>query len=211
MRRVVIIVLVVFILIDAFFLVMMTKKEDFGTITPLMENEQFRVLNSELIPHENVTTFCVTDSAIVLFYDLQGLANVYSLDGSFLYGLQVKTLRNGTGDIAFEDEYLYIKTRGNRIFIFKGKELIRSFSYSEDPTEYRFIEETIETHKNNTVNEETYYYLKNANQIVKRAPHGAMVSVISMPQITSDVPMLGVFLLLLVAALAHYLRYLWYK
>lgn len=207
MRRVVIIALLVLIFINAFLLVKLTGEERFDTVPPLEEDEYYRILNTELIPREEVTTFCVTDSVIVLFYDVQGLVNVYSLEGSFLYGLQVTTLRNGTGDIAVEDDYLYIKARGNRMFVFKEKELIRSFRYSEDPTEFRSIEQIIEGNKNHSINEEAYHYLPDTNQIVKRTPNGAMISVVTMPEINSDTQMMGMLLLLLIAALVHYCRF----
>ena len=207
MRRVGMIVLLALIFIDAVFLVIMTGGENFDTVPTLDANELYRIVNTELIPREEVSTFCVTDSVLALFYESQGLVNIYSLEGSFLYGLQVITLRNGIGDIAVEDDYLYIKPRGNRIFVFKEKELIRSFLYSEDSTEYRRIEQILNRSKNHVLNDETYHYLSETNQIIKHTPQGATVSVVTMPDINSDTQILGMLLLLLIAALVHYLRF----
>ncbi len=207
MRQVVILALLVLVFINAFLLVISIGEESFDPVPPLEKDEYYRILNTELIPREKVTTFCVTDSVIVLFYDAQGLVNVYSLDGSFLYGLQVLTLRNGIGDIAVAGDYLYIKPRGNRMYVFEEKELIRNFRYSEDPTEYRRIEEILAGNENHSINEESYHYLPDTNQIVKRAPEGAMISVVTMPKINSDAQMLGIFLLMLIAALVHYCRF----
>ena len=207
MRRVVLIALLVLIFIDSFFLVKAIGEERFDSIPPMEKDALYRVLNIELIPREEVTTFCVTDSTIILFYDVQGLANIYSLDGSFLYGLQVTTLQNGMGDIAAADDCLYIKARGNRMYIFKEKEMIRSFRYSEDPTAFRRIEEIVAGNKNHTIGEETYHYLPTTNQIVKHTPAGTLISVIAMPKINSDTQMLGTLLLLLIAALAHYCQF----
>lgn len=207
MRRVVTIISLVLILTNIFLLAKLTGEECFDTVPPLEEDAYYRILTTELIPRDNITTFCVTDSAIVLFYDVQGLVNVYSLEGSFLYGLQVTTLQNGIGDLAVEDECLYIKARGNRMFVFKEQELVRSFLYHEDPTEFRRMEQVMEGKQNHSVNEESYHYLSEANQIVKHTPNGAMISVVTMPEINSNTQLLGILLLLQIAALVHYLRF----
>ena len=135
MRRVVIIILIVLIFANIAVLVVLSNEEDFDSIPPLPENEIFHILNTELIPREKVTTFGVNESVIVLFYDQQGLANVYSHEGTFLYGLQVRTIKNGKGGIALKDGVLYIKARGNRMYVFKEDGLIQSFLHSEKPEE----------------------------------------------------------------------------
>lgn len=207
MRRVVIIVLIVFVLVNTYFLVNTIRMEGFTALTPLCDGELSRVLDTETIPQGEVSKFCVTESLIVLLYDEQGLANVYSHDGVFLYGLQVRTLHNGAGCIGFEKDKLFIRARGNRMFVFCGKKMIRSFLYSEDPTEFRRIERTIALQENHTIKDQTYHYLPDMNKIVKHTADGEMVDVISLPRTSPHVPALGVTLLLLIAALAHYLRF----
>ena len=104
-------------------------------------------LEEERIPQNKYSFQTVSDGTIVcLYYDSLGLVNVYSSGGGFLYGIEVGHLRNGKGAIALENGLLYVKARGNVIYVFDGMKLIdwAEFSFdssTEEKEYYRHYEE----------------------------------------------------------------------
>ena len=61
---------------------------------------------------------------LYLYFEEYGIVNVYARSGPFLYGIKVGHSRNGKGAIAIVDGLLYVKARGNIIYIFDGEELV---------------------------------------------------------------------------------------
>ena len=68
-----------------------------------------------------------------VYWDEKGIVNVYEKDGPFLYRLEVGHSQNGKGAIAVQDGRLYVKARGNIIYVFQGEQLIDwvIFSYEK--------------------------------------------------------------------------------
>lgn len=158
------------------------SNNEFAHIKSLKENDLYRILDTECVPMTDVTTFCVSDSAIMLYYDESGLTNVYALDGTFQYGLQTATSRNGHGDIKYHNGYLYIMSRPNRIYIFDKTELVDTFLPSDNRAEFLRIEEMMRSGTQHSLDGETYYYLANVNKITKTSIHGEMTDIVVLPE-----------------------------
>lgn len=174
------------VFINAGILVVSLSNNEFAHINSLKEKDLFRILDTECVPREDVTSFCVSDGAIMLYYDESGLTNVYSLDGAFLYGLQTATSQNGHGNIKYHNGYLYIMSRPNRIYIFDKTELVDTFLPSDDWTEFLRIEEMMRSNAQHSLDGETYYYLENVNKIAKTSISGEMTDIIVLPEMDSN-------------------------
>lgn len=103
--------------------ILILHNEGFSTIATWKTVGKVVVHQEEAVPRAKIAEVIVKDGKIYIFYDTCGLVNVYTTDGMFQYGLQVGTLANGRGDIAFVGEKLLIKARGNVIYVFDGRNL----------------------------------------------------------------------------------------
>ena len=186
------------------FLLYSIKNDEFAEITPLESSEQYRVHLQERIPREALSLYLVTDEMIVLFFDYEGIVNVYSLSGKFQYGLQVEALKNGIGDMAFDGKYLYVHSRGNTMYIFDQTTLIRCFRKIDDPIAYKQIEMLMEPQLNHQLEDTVYYLVSNA--IMKSVNGAPMQTVISLPKQDSSIHGAIILFLLVMGVLAHYLR-----
>lgn len=171
------------------------------------EDEMYSFLSTEYVPQGEVPLLMVKPEQIVLFYDDEGIVNVYNLLGEFLYGFKIEALKNGIGDMAFDDVNLYVNSKGNTMYIFEGKSLIRYFRRTEDPDEYERIECAMDGEVKNTDGCSIYYY-NDANNCVERHENGSSIeTVISFPNehgFWDDQSI--VVVLLVVACIAHYAR-----
>lgn len=171
-------------------------------LLPILDsNETYRLLSRELIPSRSTPLFTVNDEKIFLFYDRDGLINVYSHEGDFLYGLQIETTEHGTGNITSDEKYLYIKSCGNTLYIFEDTALLCSICRSEYPDTYAKINRG----PNHSIDDTTFYYLSESNSIAQRTNNGPFRQIITMPEEGTDA--LGICVLLLgIGAFAHYAR-----
>ncbi len=113
--------------------VLILHNEGFSAVATWKTVGKVVVHQEEAVPRAKIAEVIVKDDRIYLFYDSCGLVNVYTTDGIFQYGLQVGTLANGRGDIAFAGEKLLIKARGNVIYVFDSEKLetFVEFQYTE--------------------------------------------------------------------------------
>lgn len=169
------------------------------------EDEMYSFLSTEYVPQNEVPLLMLKPEQIILFYDDEGVVNVYNLLGEFLYGFQIEALKNGVGDMAFDDVNLYVNSKGNTMYIFEGESLIRYFRRADDPDEYERIECTMEGEINNADGCSIYYY-NDANNCVERYENGSIIeTIISFPNehgFLDDHSM--VVILLAVAFIVHY-------
>ena len=67
---------------------------------------------------------------LYVYYDEKGIVNVYQRGGPFLYRIDLDHIPNGKGAIAAKDDLLYVKTRGNVIYVFQGEMLLDWAAFS---------------------------------------------------------------------------------
>lgn len=133
--------------------------------------------------HQEITTMLVEDGKIFLYWDLHGIVNVYSVDGMFLYGIQVNSSTSGRGDIAYTDQKLYIFSRENHIYVFEDQKLIEHIEFAQEKKKYRRLEELLLTkHDSYIYEDETYYLLKTVSMVTKVAADGKHVVVIDLKE-----------------------------
>lgn len=207
MRRIIILAFVLLVLSGSVYLIYMVENEGFDSLKPLERGEYYRLLEEEKNPRDELTSFQATEAYLILYYDSAGLVNVYTLNGDFLYGIQIQTIKNGHGDFVFQDDMLYIMSRGNRMYLFREKNLTESFLYKESPEKFRQIEVLMENRSHDLPEGTTYYYLSNQNQIAKTTPMSTMTPVLSMPQANHNIPAIAFLLLITVAAFMHFLKH----
>ena len=93
MKRTFVVVMSVVIVLACIRFGFLVKSENFSVITPLKTGESYRILYEEKIPREKLSLFTVNEKLIVLFFDYEGIINIYSIDGEFLYGFQIESLK----------------------------------------------------------------------------------------------------------------------
>lgn len=107
-------------------------QEPFSALPPIDETQKYILHEQELIPWESATSFLLADGKIYIYYDANGLVNIYLMDGSFDYGIQIPTIKSGKGDIAFHDGHLYIESRRAIYYVFNHQELVETIVPSDD-------------------------------------------------------------------------------
>jgi hypothetical protein len=155
----------------ALFLLHNEEAVNLSNIVKLETPGDFIVHSSERIPKENVTSMIVADGMIFLHYDATGLVNVYDTSGAFQYGIQICTLPNGSGDIAYDAGMLYCYARGNVIYKFDGTSLVDAVQFhAGNPDNIRFeqYEVLFNQQKNHEYNGEQFYLLKEQNIVTKK-------------------------------------------
>ena len=107
-------------------------QEPFSALPAIDETQKYILHEQELIPWESATSFLLADGKIYIYYDAYGLVNVYLMDGSFDYGIQIPTIKSGKGDIAFHDGHLYIESRRAIYYVFNHQKLVETIVPSDD-------------------------------------------------------------------------------
>ena len=204
MKRAFVIVIAVVIFLACIRLGFLVQSEDFSVITPLKRGEMYRILFQEKIPREKLSLFTVNEKQIALFFDYEGIINIYSIDGVFLYGFQIESLKKGTGDIAFHNKQLFVKARGGRMYIFDGDLVSSSFSSTEYPVAYKEAEKYLEGIPCNNVGNLSFHVV--GNKIMKSVDSGPYQTVITLPNENPDIKSLAFFIMLATVGLMHYLR-----
>ena len=179
MKRVFCIICIVIICSVYVIAASLVSKEHFSKITVIDEKGEYLIHQEELVPREDITSFIVDEGRIYVFYDEAALVNVYLLDGSFVYGLQICTFENGHGDIAMQAGKLYIKSRKSIIYVFQDSKLIEKIQPSDNYQQYISTREMFSTEKNYMYEGKTYTLSAASNEIVCR---DTQTTVISLPQ-----------------------------
>lgn len=203
MKRAALIVTIIVILCGSILLAYWVSTEGFAQIQPLRADEIYRIHTEEQVPREELSLFLATTDNLYLYYDYAGLVNVYSEEGIFLYGLQVKSLKHGYGDIAFDEGLLYIKARGNAMYVFDKMKLTSHFESTNNPEAYKAAELLMSGTPCREVDGVKYYAA--GNEIVKSENDGPLQTVIRLPKKNESIRYLGIFLLLATAAVTYHI------
>ena len=110
----------------------------------IREDNGISIIKEANVPLENPTQLAGGDNTIFIYYESTGLVNAYSIDGSFLYGLHFKDIKNGRGEIAFDNDLLYILARDNTVYVLNNGKLIGQYSESEMQLPEKFDKEKLE-------------------------------------------------------------------
>lgn len=94
----------------------------FNSIFSLSEGE-IKIYDEPYAPAADVSKLAVADDTIAVFYEDAGYAGLYSLDGSFMFGVRVDSASSGSGNIGFVDGCWIIYSKNNNFYIFDGKTL----------------------------------------------------------------------------------------
>lgn len=100
------------------------------SILPKLEEAEFVAYEQEIIPYTNPSKLVVSEKGIAVFYENAGYTAFYSLNGLFMYGIQVDTSDKGTGNIAFLDDLWVIYSKNNTVYFFSDKTLVEKFHVS---------------------------------------------------------------------------------
>lgn len=203
-RKGVFIVILTTIFVVCCLLLYLIETEVFSKIDPLNSSEIYRINSQERIPRGKIPLLLVTEKHIILFYDYEGIINVYGHTGSYMYGFQVESLKKGTGDIAFHNEQLYIRACGNKMYIFEDKRLVSCFRSTDDYDAYKEAEAYMAGDPCRNIGATSFYIVN--NQIMKSIEGGPFQTVIILPQENTDISFLAFFILLGIAGITNFLR-----
>ena len=100
-------ILICFLVVSSIFstAIWLITKEEFDSIPKIGDEDKSKYVihRTELVPREDITSFCVDNGNIYIYYDETALVNVYGTDGSFKYGIQISTMKNSHGRIRAKD------------------------------------------------------------------------------------------------------------
>lgn len=164
------------------FCVVLLLSSGCNVVHQLKVNTNVVVHDTLKVPREEVTAMLVADDKVFLFYDATGLINVYTTEGAFCYGLQVKSSNNGKGDIAYRDGKLYINSRENVIYAFSEQELIDMIAFVDDNKAYKMMEPVFDAEKSVTDEEYTYYLLRSVDKVARGKAGESMETIIELPR-----------------------------
>lgn len=167
---------------------MLMSKEGFTTVRATKEDGWWAVCEDERVPRDEADAMIVADGQIFLYYEEEGLVNVYATDGNFLRGYQIETIHNGVGGIGYQSGILYIDGKSG-IYGFRGKELVCSEILHKDTGYQRFME-IIREPDAVTDDGYTYYYNAKVGQINRNKPGEALETVVQLPVKDSNVEFL---------------------
>lgn len=192
-------ILICFIIVGSVFTtaIWLMSMEEFAKITRIEdEDESTYVINRiELVPREDITSFCVDNSNIYIYYDKTGLVNVYGTDGSFKYGIQISTMDNGRGDIMAFEGKLYIKSRLPIIFVFHDDQLIEGITFDSGFEKYISLRESFSNEKTTTDGEHNYMLSESGNDIIREDTQEIVCDLPEKSKFSDDLLKLGLLLL----------------
>lgn len=179
--------------------VWLLSKESFDSI-PTIECEdksKYILHRTELVPREEITSFIVDNGKIYIFYDETALVNVYRIDGSFEYGVQISTIQNGHGDIATLDGKLYIDSRQPIIFVFQDDQMIESIDPYSSYEKYISIREIFSGEKNTEDGKYNYQLFESSNDIIRQETQETIIDLPHRSHIAEHLLILGLLTLFL--------------
>lgn len=186
MRKTTVVALIICALIGFLlaFLLLESYTDNFDRIEMIHEPKHYTIHTQALIPYEEITSMIVEEGYIFLHYEASGLVNVYNIDGEFQYGIQVYTIPNGDGDIAYLDGRLYIYARGNIIYVFEKSNIIDVIVFSAGNAENIVFDQytaLFEQENNTEYGSCTYYLLQRQNIITKVDSQNNVKTIIKLP------------------------------
>ena len=87
----------IFLLAFACFLISVIKNFSYPQKLPELD---YKIYDSELFPLAVPSKLVVANNTIAVFFEDVGYLSCYSIEGTFLYGIQVDTSLNGRGNFA---------------------------------------------------------------------------------------------------------------
>ncbi|MBE6616791.1 MAG: hypothetical protein E7627_02425 [Ruminococcaceae bacterium] len=146
------------------------SREGFNSIVQIRNEDRSKyvVHRTELVPREDITSFCVDNENIYIFYDETALVNVYGTDGSYKYGIQISTKRKGRGNITAFNGKLYIESRRAIVFVFQEDQLVEIIYPDNDHEKYDTISELCWGEKNTSDGEHNYQLSESGNDIIRQ-------------------------------------------
>ena len=95
-----------------------------NTVLERLEQKQaYRFFEKEIKPGGRICSIAEDSGVLYVFYDYAGVVNVYQIDGTFMYAIQVSAIQNGAGTVAILDHKLYVISTEHVIYCFDGKAL----------------------------------------------------------------------------------------
>lgn len=155
--------------------------EGFDPISPVQDAERhaYIIHRMEQIPREDIAAFIAKDGRLYVYFDHTALVNVYGTDGSFQYGIQISTIRNGRGDIATRDGLLYIKSRQAVIFVFRDDQLLECIGPETGYEAYVSVREIFAEEKSTVSGGISYQLSESSGSILRQ---DTMETVCDFPQ-----------------------------
>ena len=173
MKHLRLIFIFVLVLISAAFFIkagITLSKEEFSKLPDIGEEKSsYELYSEEHIPREIIDNFIVDSGKIYVFYEKSALVNVYEIDGSFEYGIQIATMPNGEGNIAVDGGRLYLCSRYPIIFVVEDGRLIETvdmLSSDESLVKYRAISKMAEREPKRWEGQYSYAFLETENDII---------------------------------------------
>lgn len=156
--------------------ILLFQREGFAEISPIEEKNRYIVHREMLSPRENVAVFIVSEENIFVYYDKSALVNVYSRNGNYCYGIQISTMKSGHGDIAFQNDLLYIKSHGAAIALFYQDQFIEWVDPAYNREKYFSVQKIFNMEKSHSQNGLNYIFDQNANAILLKESQKAIVT-----------------------------------
>ena len=109
---------------------------------PAIEKGSFRVIEQEFLSVYRPSKLIADTNTVVLFYEDEGYAAIYTKNGKFCYGLQVDRSDRGTGNIAYINGVLVITSKASNVYYFDGTALLQKYHVSihENLEKYRKLD-----------------------------------------------------------------------
>ena len=145
--------------------VYLREHDEFDTVPPIKEENGYLIHYEPLCPYESVTSYIAEDGKLFIHYVDTELVTVYSTAGEFLYGIQIEDGQNGSADIAFADDCLYIMGRVSGIYVFRDTELVRYEEQSIDNPKYDLLEPLFVGEHDHTEGDALFVYDAKANKM----------------------------------------------
>ena len=185
-------ILIVSIMVSAVYLL---GQESFATLSVIEQDSDYRLLDTELVPREEMTSFVIAEDKVYTYYDRSGLVNVYFLDGSFCYGIQVPTLKSGKGDIALHEGLLIINSRRSFVYFFDEGELVDLFQPIDKPDRYLALRELFSQEKNHEDGANVYQLSPSSNDIVSTDNTSVLIDLPEKSKLADNLLIAGMLLL----------------
>lgn len=186
-----------------FFLIAGNISEIFAT----RDGELYHYSTVEITPKGD-PILLVTEDQIVLFYEESAILNFYDLDGNFQHGYKLATIRNGVGKMGYADGTIYVKVRGNCMFVIRDGQIESTVYILDDKDAYHELTPYVKAEPNHQHGDTTYAVTSGG--IIRFGEGTVAETVIRFPQIRSIIstlrlPQKGVnkgFILYIVFAIA---------
>ena len=157
-----------------------------GTSLPVIEKGAYRIVAQEAGMAKQVSKLLASGDQIVLFYQDEGYASIYTPEGKFCYGIQVDVSDKGYGNAAWVDGLLVIKSKENTVYFFDGKTLTSRYhvSINENLEQFQTLEEKMGSNNSLSCETESGVVSVSGSQVVETDASGAVKELFSLPRKT---------------------------